>query len=334
MREKKIKSYYDFGPVLSRNSAIVMVMGARGLGKSYGAKRLAIRNWVRKGDEFIYLRRFKPELKTRDTFFNDIAWEFPEYDFRVNGNVAEGKLKTDENWSIMGYFAALSVAQSYKSTPFPKVTVAIFDEFIIEKGATRYLDNEVTKLLDFYSTVDRYDDRLRLLMLSNSVSIMNPYFARWKIAPDHEFNMRGDGFICAHFVDSEAFRNEVARTRFGKFVMNYDEGYAAYSIDNKFADNYDDFVMKKTGNAEYLLTLRTKTGTFSMWEDGPTMFIQSKRPKVERLFTLSGVELREGETMLPKNNKLLAAMRGAYRKGHVFFSDPPTRNAFRDIFEQ
>jgi len=85
-------SYYDFGPLLSRNAVINIAIGPRGDGKTYGAKKLAIRNAVKKGEQFILLRRYKTELVTRTSFFDDISdamrVEFPGYMFRVNGQSA------------------------------------------------------------------------------------------------------------------------------------------------------------------------------------------------------------------------------------------------------
>ena len=54
-------SYYDYGPVLSRNAVFNMIMGARGLGKTYGAKKLVIKEFINHGNQFIYLRRYKEE---------------------------------------------------------------------------------------------------------------------------------------------------------------------------------------------------------------------------------------------------------------------------------
>ena len=71
-RERKKFSYYSYDKVLSYGATINMIMGARGLGKTYGAKRLAIRNAVNRGEKFIYLRRFNTELKQISNIFDAI----------------------------------------------------------------------------------------------------------------------------------------------------------------------------------------------------------------------------------------------------------------------
>lgn len=330
---KKKFAYYSFDNVLSRNAIFSMVMGARGLGKTYGAKKFVIRNAINKGQQFIYLRRYKEELKGRFSFFADIAHEFPEYEFRVNGANAEMRLVDDKKWETIGYFIPLSTSQSNKSVAYPLVTTIIFDEFIIEKGAIRYLPNEVKSLLDFYSTVDRWQDRTRVLMLSNAISIMNPYFIEYKIEPSNEFVVRADGSIVAHFVDSNRFASQVAVTRFGSFIINHAEGYADYSISNSFSDNNDEFVMKKSGTAEYWFTIKTKAGMFSVWHDGPRWFAQQKRPKSgERIYCVYPPALKEGEILLTKSDSLMSMTRTAYRKGRMYFDSSVTRNALAELF--
>src|SRR4051794_26662345 len=77
---KKQHPWYDFGPVLSHNGAWNIIPGARGIGKTFGAKKLAINAFIKRGDQFIYLRRYKEELIARDTFFSDIAYLYPDWE--------------------------------------------------------------------------------------------------------------------------------------------------------------------------------------------------------------------------------------------------------------
>lgn len=102
---KKKFSYYSFSNVLSYGGVFNMVMGARGLGKTYGAKKIVIKNAINKGQQFIYLRRYKTELKGRASFFADIADEFPDEEFRVEGQFA--RRKVGERWETIGYFIPL-----------------------------------------------------------------------------------------------------------------------------------------------------------------------------------------------------------------------------------
>ena len=99
---KKKFSYYSFSKVLSYAGVFNMIMGARGLGKTYGAKKIVIKNAINKGQQFIYLRRYKTELKGRNSFFTDIQAEFPDEEFRVEGQFAQRKV--GKKWETIGYF--------------------------------------------------------------------------------------------------------------------------------------------------------------------------------------------------------------------------------------
>ena len=62
--------YYDMSKLLSFNKFLNISIGARGLGKSYAAKRWAINNWLKNKKQFVYIRRYKTE-------FNNIKNEQP-----------------------------------------------------------------------------------------------------------------------------------------------------------------------------------------------------------------------------------------------------------------
>src|SRR5690625_3595853 len=81
--------WYDFSTLWSYNGFYNVVMGARGTGKTFGAKIKGIKDAIHKGHQFIYLRRYKNEIQfARDGFFADVVAEgyFPQYDFKVEGN--------------------------------------------------------------------------------------------------------------------------------------------------------------------------------------------------------------------------------------------------------
>ena len=84
-------AYYNYDKALSYNALFNFILTTRGLGKTYGAKLKVIKKFLKTGEQFIYIRRYKDELSTIDTFFNDIIAnnEFPEHEFKV---VQENKL--------------------------------------------------------------------------------------------------------------------------------------------------------------------------------------------------------------------------------------------------
>lgn len=345
MSSKRKFTYYNYGQLLSYNAGYNCVAGGRGIGKSFGIKERSIKDWFKKREQFFYLRRYKDEIgKSAPLFFDDIAHKFPFADFRVRGGVAESasaetRGQKKREWSVLGYFGALSVGQQYKSVPFPAVTKLIYDEFIIEKGNTVYLRDEVTAFNNFFNTVDRYQDKTKAFLLANAVSMDNPFFVEWHVRPDEgrEWQTFHDGFIVVHLPDSDKFQAEVANTRFGQFLMKSSPEYAEYAISNKFADANAELVESKTADAKYRFTLETQRQTFGCWFDLGLgrWYITRKRPRGnERVFTLERSNMGEGKTYLEFGSKPLGALRTAFNHGRVWFDEPGTRNLFLDIFKR
>ena len=324
-------NYYRLGPLLSRNGVINMVLGPRGDGKTFAAKEQVIRNAINKGEEFIYLRRYQKELDSRHTFFDDVRFKFPDHEFNVDGKRAMMKGPGDSKFSCIGYFIALSTSQQQKSVAFPNVTMIVFDEFLIDKGAIRYIPQEVKVLLDFLSTVDRYKDKTRLVMISNSVAIANPYFQEWSIRvnKDQEWWSDKTGFVVIHFIKDHIFAQQVRETRLGAFIS--DTEYGKYAVDAEFSDNGDNLIKTKSASARYRFTLETATGMFSVWTDifEGVYYVQSRRPRGgEIMFTMIPNSVSEEMMLIAYNHKLLGQLRSSYSRGRMFFDGPEARNAF------
>lgn len=333
-------SYYKIDKIMSMNAVYNFIVGGRGIGKTYGFKKYALDAYFKRGDQFIYLRRYKSEMKGRGEFFADIAHLYPKYDFRVFGKAAQcAPVETREDnkrkWDTMGFFIALSVAQNEKSVPYPHVKTILFDEFIIEKGMIKYLPDEAHVFNNFYSTVDRNLDKTRVFFMANSVSVMNPYFLEYKIRPDQigELQKSHGGFVATHFPDSAAFKNEIYQTRFGQFVK--DTEFADFAIESGFADGHLHMVNMKPSEAKYQYTLELPQGTVSVWYYGTGYYhTQMKRPGNEIFFTFNEENMDEGKILLQKNDRLVGRLRTAFSHARMSFDAPETRNIFIDIFKR
>lgn len=346
----EVLAYYSYSKIMSFNAYYNIIIGARGLGKTFGAKKLVISRAIKTGEQFVYLRRYKDELKvSKDAFFADIAEEFPEWDFRINGYVAEmapadSRDVKGREWQTIGHFVALSTAQSKKGVSYHAVKWILFDEFIIEKGAVPYLPNESVAFMNFYSTVDRWKDKTRVFFLANAVSMMNPYFLAWDIKPDEEGEFvkrrrvtvrdKTVDYIVCHFADSAEFSKGVYKTAFGQFIAESE--YADYAVGSEFADNHDNLLRLKTASAKYLYSIETKHGIFTVWIDviGGNYYIQERRPKQEKMLTLLTEKMAEGKTLVQYNDRLVQSIRTAFRNSHAFFDNQKTRNAFAEIFKR
>ena len=329
--------YYDYSKLMSRNGVFNFIVGGRGIGKTFGAKRMAINHYLNKGEQFIYLRRYKTDLMNKETFFSDIEYLYDDIQFRVNGNQAEMKrLEGNDKakWEVIGYFINLSTAGSRKSVAFPKVTLIIFDEFIIDKGAVRYLPNEDQTFFEFYSTVDRWQDKTKVLFLANAISMINPYFIRWDIHPQgSEWITAGDGFIVCHFPKGDTFADVVSRTRFGEFLNNNDPSYAEYATGSEFRDEHPGLIeTKQPPNSEPSYKIVNGNDMITIYrytlssEAGLGLYVSDKDINVRNVMTSNAKYIDKDMPLIPQS--IVNIFRQMYNAGKVTFRTPQCRHMF------
>ena len=342
--QRKAHPYYNFDKLASYQGTYNFLVGGRGLGKTYGSKERATKRFFKRGEQFIYLRRYKPELAAAmSTFFADYAHKFPDYDFRVMNRRAEcspvsARDDKKREWQTMGYFIALSTAQGQKSVSFPKVTTIIYDEFIIEKGSVPYLQNEANAFNNFYVTVDRFQDKTTVFFLANSVSIKNPYFIAYKIRPDEEKEFvipaQYKGFVVCHFPDADNYQSSVFNTAFGQFIAGTE--YADFAVSNKFKDNNDNLIQLKGSRSRCQYIIETKDGKFSVWYDNMRgeYFVSARLPNNMMTFTMVPENVDVDKKLILFNDIPMQQLRTAFRTGKLLFDDPSTRNVFVEVFNR
>lgn len=327
--------YYSLHSITSRNAYFNFIVGARGDGKTFANKYRDINKFIKRGEQFIYLRRYETEIKdSKAHYFDDIASFFPDYEFNVNGNNALIRKAGEKEWKTSGYFIQLSNAMTKKSVSYAKVTTITFDEFIISRGYIHYIPDEVRAFLDFYNTVDRWQDRVKVFFLANSVSVVNPYFIYFGITKQKtEFGRYKDGYVCVQFIQDEQFKNEVKQTKFGKLIENTQ--YSAYAIDNTFEDNTDTFIAKRPPNALFHYGIDYNGYRLGVWLDAENgnYYINRKIPKDQaNIFCLTKNDMKPNLIMLEKSSPLLKLLKKIYMQGSLFFSDVETRGVCNEMF--
>lgn len=343
MSEFKESDYYSLHNILSYNAAWNFIIGARGLGKTFAAKRHVLRDAIKNGREFIYLRRTDVELKggAKEKFMDDIIHEFKGFEFRTNGKALEWRRDNDDDqWHTAGYFLALSQAGGKKSIPYPKVDWIIYDEIFPDNR--QFLSGEVTLLEELYFTVKRTREDVRILFLSNAVSQANPYFSKFKIDINDQqkhhkqISAYCDGFIAIEFADYTGFSAKVERSRYGRFLRKYDPDYADYAIGNKFLDDVSSLVEPLDAKMGYAFTLDTPdNGTFGVYSrvSGGMYYHVSRRIRknAEYQYTLDYRRVTERMLYVKKSDNIIAGLISAYRTGEVRFDTRQCKADFMQV---
>lgn len=179
------KKYYDISNMLSTNAQYMMLLGQRANGKSYQAKLTVLNNAFKTGRKFVYLRRWKEDIKAKavNAYFGDMPIReitYGEYDgVRAwNGELFFYRRGEDDEIiksECIGRYCALNESERYKSWTFVDYDYIIYEEFITDK---LYLADEPRNLQQFVSTVAR-SNRITVLLIGNTLSRVCPYFSEW-----------------------------------------------------------------------------------------------------------------------------------------------------------
>lgn len=327
-------AWFNVAPVLSHNCFINFVLGPRGGGKTFNTLLWAGNDFVKNGNEFMYIRRTEAELMlAKPNLFSAI---------KDKGYLEDYIIKTDGNTvmfndKIGGHAYALSTAHKLKSTAFPKVDKIIFDEFLVEAGRTNYLSNEVEMFLSLLETVFRGNDNARVLLLANSVTINNKYFEYFKISPKRNSKFTTmDDLICVNFYRDEDYINSRKETKLGRLVSG--THYGAYMYDNEFLkDNYD-FVEPMTGNGVYQFTMAydgSEYGAYWQPEKGIYHVNHAVNPSCKTIFSFTTEDHKPNFMLFKsaKQNPFIKRLKYCFDMGNLYFDSLSTKQAMYELFD-
>ena len=343
MNTKKNKpktKWYNPSKMLSYNKMLNFVLSHRGGGKTFSCKRLAIKNFLKTGKQFIYLRRYKTELKGDNVakFFDDISVEFPDVEFEVKGHTFY------INGEQAGFAIALTQQVQVRSTPFPNVTLIIMDEFVLDDRGTnlKYLNNEVKTFLEIISTVVRSRDDVRVICCANSISYVNPYFDYWKIRIDNTdkrefyFSPLTDQVI-VQLYQNEIFTEDMVKTKFGQLIQGTQ--YGDYAINNEvFLDNEEFLMEKKPQDSTFQFSIKYDNKIYGCWysDDFSIYHFNEQYDKSSKMcFSVTNDDHSFDMSTLKsmKKNSFMVALKMYYEKGLVFYSTQEIKKDMYNIFK-
>ena len=103
-------AWYSFDKINSYNAFFHFILTNRGFGKSYGAKQRCIDRFLKYGEQFVYVRRYKTELKKIGKYFDDIKERYPDHEFKVVGKTFYIDGKEDGKITERGTHETLTAA--------------------------------------------------------------------------------------------------------------------------------------------------------------------------------------------------------------------------------
>lgn len=344
--------HYDITELLSYPEFYKMTFGKRGPGKTFQATLKGVTKFLKKGQQFMYVRRYKTEHENIEQFFDNIitvnnkriaegkAPLFPpDTKFAVIGSKRKGCGKFLINDKVAGFWVTLSVSATYKSTPYPNVCMVVFDEFLIKKGTYHYLATEVTDFEDLLETVFRDRDGPEIVgavMLSNLVSWYNPYFTAWGITPfNTRFYRNKERSIVCEIWDSAEFNEMKYKTRRGQHLKG--TRYGKYAIENEALVENSSFIEKLSKNAKPYFNIKYNGCTYGIWIDTNEnkLYFSNKYDKYTRITFALTTSDHCLNTYYIKNKKScqLIYIQSYYEMGRLYATDSMSDSALQDILK-
>lgn len=345
--------------ILSHNKLLNFVLSNRGGGKTFDATKWAIDSFKKTGKQMVWVRRYDTELTgekgilTDGKFFDNVTKAdikgfvdgvpkgaevdpsgklvnlYPNDELTIDGYT--GKI----NGEVAIHFVALSTSRKLKSVNFPLVDKMVFDEFAIGgDNKNSYLTNEVEILLDLMETVDRLRDELRVLMLANSITIVNPYFQYFRIKPRPGQRFTVCGEICIEIFADKTFIEKKKQTRMGRLTAG--TRYGAYAIENKWLLDNETFIEPKTKKAEFMLGMKYAGVMYGFWVDYDENRIYVNRqydPSSYSLYCLTKDDHEANLLLIKSINETKRVQRivYAFRYGLLRFEDMQVKNQFYEF---
>ena len=340
------QGYYNPLIILSKKDldneqpAIYMVSTNRSAGKTTSFLIYLLEYYKKTGRKFILMYRYQYELPSAYEIFKDVLIIYPELGAATTTIPhARGlfyEIFLDEK--SIGYAVYLGNPDALKkySAIFVDVDNILMDEFQTETG--KYLPKEIEKFQSLYMTIARgggsQSRHVKVILLGNMVSIMNPWFIQFDIhkrLKDNTKFMRGNGWI-AEFGFNETASKSIQNNPFFKAFKQ--ENYMKYSTEKVYLHDSDTFIEQPKGRMKYLCTIiqdSVKYGVREYFDDGILYISHKPDNSCKQIITFKASDHNQNTMMLNHYSWIWKNIRDAFNNGYLRFDDMKTKSAIFDI---
>lgn len=336
-------SFYDGSKLLSlkdinkETPEIFISTSNRSAGKTTFFGKKLVTDFLRNKKKFILLYRYAYEIDSvHDKFFSDIrGLFFPNYvmtsESREKDTFKELFLEdtTSDNGKVScGYAIALNKADNIKkcSHLLSDATVILFDEFQSESG--QYASNEVQKLQSIHTSIARGNGEqvryLPIIMISNFVSLLNPYYTALRISERLQENtnyLRGEGWVLEQgFNDSasKAQKESAFNRAFG------DTNYNRFASEKFYLNDDNSFVKKMNGKSIYIMSLHYNDKWYGLryYPESRILYVSKNADlTAPKKFAVTIQDMTDETTLLKAVTGYILRLRGAFDQGQFRFQD-------------
>lgn len=342
--------------VLPHNCILNFILGAKGCGKTYGALTYCISDFLKKGNKFIYLRRYDTELTELNELFTTInVEEFNDYVIGARGKnfyvakmedlmdektneIKMGKLYKEEYHC--GKAIALSSTVKLKSKDFVKYNKVIFEEFIIMQQHVYYIKNEPKVFMELIDTIFRHR-KVRIFLFGNNMTTINPYFIYFNIKNPKtkgitKYKIGNRKVILVWYYHNPLFIKYKNQSDIG--LLEQFSGFDKYAISNETLYDNQQFIEKKTKDAQFKFSLLYQGNVIGIWLDTKQgkVYATYKYPKGwEEHYACSTDDMKPNAYFFRrmKKNYNVTLLNDAFSYGFLYYDNVRVKEQMNEIFK-
>lgn len=342
--------YYDWDRTLSHDARIYMIVGAKGIGKTYGLRRKLLRWQDQRGE--LFLEAFRTMSERRDgmdewtakllsggdvpTGYEYVTRSRRLVRHRVDEDGNRVRRAKDET---CGYFVSLSELQNAKRGTYDAGTRnVLMDEAIIDRrldNTRRYKPYEWETLAKVIDSVLREQTgdgrRTRLFLLANAVDLVNPYFQAAGIhrVPEFGFHWYLDKRMLLHYVPNDGTYASAKEDSLSAIMMSAVDS-ERMGIDSEFRDGRNVYVLdRRPRKARYLFGLSFQGDRFGVWEthDGYA-YVDTSMVEGVRAYALTSEDGAPNMLQARRSTGALRMMGELYYMGQIRYETEYVRRTF------
>ena len=177
---------------------------------------------------------------------------------------------------------------------------------------------------------------LPVYMISNAVSIINPYYLSLGIADrlrtDTNY-LRGDGFV----VEQGFYQNVADMQKASGFNRAFkNETYLKYAAQNVYLNDNLNLIEKMQGNSDYIVTIKSGGKFYGVrrFSDTGLFYIDNRADETyPDKIVPNANEQEQGYMLLGRSSILISSLRFAFEKGYMRFRNQECKAVFFDMMK-
>jgi len=361
--------YFDYNPIFSHNSDIIIITALRGVGKSYGAKIKCLNAFLKNKRTFVWARRTAEQLElTKNTFMDDIKANDKNglyKNFYVVGNFLyyketetreikhkDGTIEEIEEIKKIykvGLFISFNVGGNARglAQDFESVKYFIYDEFI-EEDNTKYLKDELQKFSSVMTSCLRLADA-KIILLSNSLTSANLYFKLFNVKitnkninswfvnipveTDTGQKILKLKIAFQYGADNPIYKEKVLNSIAGKISMLCN--YGQMSIQDKFIkDDYTKIIEPKNLKIDFKYNLYYDKITMGIYQTKNNITYIYKPNKIGTTYILNDIQeaaKNNDSILINKKHVIIKILYSQFTNGFMAFCDIHTQQWFINL---